>query len=415
MVTGMGSVSPFGCDVDESWGKLLDGRSCASLVESVNLDGLNVKIGGEVKWKKDGGWFDPAFYMNPRDVNRTSRFVVYGLVAADIAMKDAGLGILDDSMSERCATVIGTGAGGMDAIEDGFDTLATKGPARLTPFFVPSLLCNLAPGQISIKHNAQGPSFAVVSACASGNNAIGEAYRMIKDGRVDYAISGGSESTYATICFAGFAALRALSTRNDAPHLASRPFDKDRDGFVMSEGAGVLILEDYESAKKRGANIYAEILGYGTSSDANHITAPHPDGRGARQSMSLAMQDARLSVDDIDYINAHGTSTMVGDELEVKAIRDLFGSGASQIPLSSTKSSTGHMLGAAAALEAIFCIKALRTGIVPATINLDSPSEICDGMNMVPNKPQEMRLKKVMSNAFGFGGCNATIIVGLPE
>ena len=414
VITGTSSVSPFGIGLDTSWSKLIAGESCISEVESVDLSDCRSKIGGEIKWSNfpNGGWFDPSVYLSPKSISRAGKFITYGVIASRLAMQDAGLDRFSDEIALKCGVIVGTGAGGMDAIEDGVNLIAKKGISRLNPFFVPSLLCNLVNGQISIEHNAQGPSFSLVSACASSNNAIGEAYRQIKSGYCDIVIAGGSESAYSQCGFGGFAALRALSMRNNEPKKASRPYDRDRDGFVMSEGSAILILEDYDRARKRGAKIYGEIKGYGVSSDANHITSPHAEGRGAIQSMNMALEDANFSISDIDYINAHGTSTPLGDELEINAIRKVFKDEVGSIPISSTKSSTGHMLGATAALEAMFCIKALEEGVVPATINLDNKQDIFSDLNLVPNIPQEKKMKNIMSNAFGFGGCNATIVIG---
>ncbi len=335
-------------------------------------------------------------------------FIQYSLAAADMAMKDSGLEITEEN-AERVGVLVGSGLGGLPAIEKYHDVLNKSGYKRVTPFFIPMLIINLAPGQISIRFGAKGPNVSSVSACATGTHSIGDAYHMIKRGDADAMIAGGTESTITPLGVSGFCVMKALSTRNDDPKAASRPFDKDRDGFVMAEGAGIVILEEYESAVKRGAKIYGELCGYGLTSDAYHLTAPAPEGEGAARCMKMALKGAGVNPEDVDYINAHGTSTPFNDLFETMAIKSAFGDHAKSVMISSTKSMTGHGLGAAGALEAVYCLKAMETGIVPPTINLQNPSEECD-LDYVPNTARQADVKVAMSNSLGFGGTNATLL-----
>lgn len=416
VVTGFGAVSPFGVGADKAWKGVVEGKSAISLVESVDLSECKAKIGGEVKYagKSENPFFDPKQELGPK-AGRNSRFINFAACAAKEAMLHAGLGEkFSDEDAGDVAVILGSGSGGMDTNSDGIVFCDHKGPARLTPFFIPNLLCNSIAGQVAINHNAKGHSYVTVSACASGNHAIGQSFELIKAGKAKVAITGGSESCYCLAGFAGFASLRALSTKNDTPAIASRPFDKDRDGFVMSEGSCVLILEEYERAKERGATIYAEVLGFGSSTDAFHITAPHPDGIGGVTAMKQAIKEAGINPSDINYVNAHGTSTPVGDKSEILAIKTVFGEHAKSdnFCISSTKSCTGHLLGAAPALEAFFSVKAIHEGVVPPTINLDNPIEEAEGINLVPHKCQKREVNHVLSNALGFGGHNTAVIFG---
>ena len=412
VITGLGAVAPHGVGVETIWEGIKNGKSAISKVESVDLSECRSQIGGEVKTTGSSAnpFFDPKTMASPKAL-RTSRFINFGVCAAKEAMQDAGFeGAFSEEDSHKAAVILGSGSGGMDTNESGIVFAHEKGPARLTPFFIPNLLSNSVAGQVSMNHNAKNTSYTVVSACASGNHAMEQSFKMISAGLADIAITGGSESAYCLAGFAGFAALKALSTRNDEPHLASRPFDRDRDGFVMSEGAAVLIFEEYERAKARGAKIYAEVVGSGSSSDAFHITAPHPQGIGGIAAMQKAMADAGISPSDIGYVNAHGTSTPVGDRSEILAIKNIFGSHISKLAVSSTKSTTGHLLGAAPALEAIATVKALSEGVLPPTANLDNPIEEADGINLIPNVAQETQVEYALSNALGFGGHNASVI-----
>ena len=403
VITGMGCISPLGLDVRSFWDGLMSSKSGISLITRFETQDFQTKIAGEVKG------FDPERWIAKREIRQMDRFIHFAVAAADEALKDAGLTISDD-IAEMVGTMVGVGLGGLETIEDTKMIQVTKGPRRISPYFIPGIISNLAPGQISIRYNAKGPSITTTTACSSAAHALGDAYNWIRSGLVDAMIAGGAEATISPLGIGGFNALKALSTRNDSPETASRPFDRDRDGFVMSEGAGMLILEELEFAKKRGANILAEFTGYGATADANHITSPAPDGAGAIRCMQMAVRSAGLNPEDIQYINAHGTSTPVNDPLETLAIKGAFGAHAKKLAVSSTKSSTGHLLGATGAIEAIATVKAIENQVAPATINLENPSEDCD-LDYVPNVPRPMKIENVISNSLGFGGTNATITI----
>ncbi|MEA2837834.1 MAG: 3-oxoacyl-[acyl-carrier-protein] synthase [Bradyrhizobium sp.] len=412
VVTGLGMVSPLGCGVEPTWKRILNSESGAKKIDTFDVADLTSRIACVVP-RGDGsnGSFNPDQWMEPKDQRKVDDFVIFAMCAAKQALDDAGWH--PGSEEDRCATgvMIGSGIGGLSGIADGAVLLKERGPRKLSPFFIPGRLINLASGYVSIAHSLKGPNHAVVTACSTGAHAIGDASRLIALGDADVMVAGGTESPINRLAMAGFCAMRALSTNfNDAPQKASRPYDRDRDGFVMGEGAGIVVLEEYEHAKKRGARIYAEIIGYGMSGDAYHITAPTPDGDGAYRCMSMAMKRAGITASDLDYINAHGTSTPLGDEIELGAAQRLLGNAASTVSMSSTKSSTGHLLGAAGAVEAIFCILAIRDGIAPPTINLDNPS-VDTAIDLVPQKPRRREIKVALSNSFGFGGTNASVIV----
>nr|WP_320115974.1 beta-ketoacyl-ACP synthase II [uncultured Desulfuromonas sp.] len=402
VVTGVGAVSSLGTGVDKNWSALTEGQSGIDLITRFDASDLPAQIAGEVKD------FEPTDFIDKKEVKKMDLFIQYALAAADMAMADSGLKITDEN-AERVGVLVGSGLGGLPAIEKYHDVLNKSGYKRVSPFFIPMLIINLAPGQISIRFGAKGPNVSSVSACATGTHSIGDAYHMIKRGDADAMIAGGSESTITPLGVSGFCVMKALSTRNDDPKAASRPFDKDRDGFIMAEGAGIVILEEYESAVKRGAKIYGELCGYGLTSDAHHLTAPAPEGEGAARCMKMAMKGAGVNPEDIDYINAHGTSTPFNDLFETMAIKTALGDHAKSVMVSSTKSMTGHGLGAAGALEAVYCLKAMETGIVPPTINLQNPSEECD-LDYVPNTARQADVKVAMSNSLGFGGTNATLL-----
>jgi 3-oxoacyl-[acyl-carrier-protein] synthase II len=411
VVTGLGMVSPLACGVDLSWSRLLEGQSGAGVISHFDASGLPAQVACEVK-RGDGtnGTFDPTQWIDSKEIRRNDNFILYGMTAAEQAIADSGLKIETDEQSWRTGVLIGSGIGGIGTISDTTLVLNEKGPRKVSPFFIPSALINLASGQVSIRHNLKGPNHAVVTACSTGAHAIGDAGRLVALGDADVMIAGGCEAAINYIGISGFVACKALSTGfNDNPTAASRPYDKLRDGFVMGEGAGVVVLEEYEHAKKRGAKIYAELVGYGLSGDAFHITAPSPDGSGGFRAMTAALKRAELNPEDIDYINAHGTSTPLGDEIELKAVERLFGNNSNGLMMSSTKSSVGHLLGAAGAVEAIFSILSMRDNIAPATLNLENPS-IETPIDLVPLKPKEKKIKAVLSNSFGFGGTNASLI-----
>jgi 3-oxoacyl-[acyl-carrier-protein] synthase II len=412
VVTGLGLVTPLGGDVETSWANILAARSGAGPITKFDAADQKCRIACEVKPKDHEYGFDPDKRVDHKIQRQVDPFIIFGLDAAGQAIEDAGLTDMEESMRLRAGCSIGSGIGGLPGIEKESIVLYEKGPGRVSPHFVHGRLINLISGQVSIKYGLMGPNHAVVTACSTGAHSIGDAARMIKDGDADIMLAGGSESTICPIGIAGFAQARALSTRfNDEPTRASRPYDKDRDGFVMGEGAGVVVLEEYEHAKARGAKIYAEVSGYGLSGDAYHVTAPHPEGSGAYRSMEMALRKAGLDPSDIDYINAHGTSTPLGDELELGAVRRLFGNAISTVSMSSTKSAIGHLLGGAGAVESIFCILALRDQIVPPTLNLDNPSEGCEGVDLVPHKAKERQVRAVLNNSFGFGGTNASLVM----
>jgi 3-oxoacyl-[acyl-carrier-protein] synthase II len=412
VVTGLGLVTPLGADVETTWTNILAGKSGAGPITHFDASEFKCRIACEVKPADHEYGFDPDKRVDHKVQRQVDPFIVFGIDAAGQAIEDAGLEDMDDAMKLRAGCSIGSGIGGLPGIEKESLVLAEKGPSRVSPHFVHGRLINLISGQVSIKYGLMGPNHAVVTACSTGAHSIGDAARMIKDGDADIMLAGGAEATICPIGVAGFAQARALSTNfNDEPARASRPYDVDRDGFVMGEGAGVLVLEEYEHAKKRGAKIYAEVVGYGLSGDAYHVTAPHPEGSGAYRSMEMALRKAGVSPADIDYINAHGTSTPLGDELELGAVRKLFGSAIDTLSMSSTKSAIGHLLGGAGAVESIFCILAIRDQIVPPTLNLDNPSEGCAGVDLVPHKAKERQVRAVLNNSFGFGGTNASLVM----
>jgi 3-oxoacyl-[acyl-carrier-protein] synthase II len=412
VVTGLGMVSPLACGVETSWKRILNGQSGARKIDTFDVSDLPSKIACMVP-RGDGseGTFNPDQWMEPKEQRKVDDFIIFGMAAARQALDDADWHPATEE--DRCATgtMIGSGIGGLNGIAETAILLKERGPRRVSPFFIPGRLINLASGYVSIEHGLKGPNHSVVTACSTGAHAIGDASRLIALGDADVMVAGGTESPIGRIGMAGFCAARALSTGfNETPEKASRPYDKDRDGFVMGEGAGVLVLEEYEHAKARGAKMYAEVIGYGLSGDAYHITAPPPDGNGGFRSMSAAMKRAGVSPSDIDYINAHGTSTQVGDEIELGAVERLLGNAASRVSMSSTKSSTGHLLGAAGAIEAIFSILAIRDNIAPPTINLDHPS-VETAIDLVPLTPRKREINITLSNSFGFGGTNASVIL----
>lgn len=413
VVTGVGVLSPLGKGVQGNWKQLLDGVSGIRAIDRFETDDLPARIAGQVPTKEDHPYrFNQDDVASSKERRRMDDFIVYGLAAAGEALEDAGWAPTDEESLERTGVIMGSGIGGLPNIAAAERTLEKGGPRKISPFFIPSSLINLISGHISIRYGFKGPNHAVVTACSTGAHAIGDASRMIKYGDADVMIAGGAEAAVCRLGIAGFAAARALSTSfNDEPSRGSRPWDKDRDGFVMGEGAGCLVLEEYEHAKARGAKIYGEVLGYGMSGDAHHITAPAEDGNGGFRAMRNAIKDSGLSLEDIDYINAHGTSTPLGDEIELGAVKRLFGDHAYKLSMSSTKSSTGHLLGAAGAVEAVYCLKALQDGIVPPTLNLENPSDGCD-IDLVPLKAKERQVKYTVSNSFGFGGTNASLVFG---
>jgi len=412
VVTGLGLVTPLGANVETTWSNLIAGKSGAGPITRFDASDQKCRIACEVK-PADHEWgFDPNVRVDHKVQRQVDPFIIYGIDAAGQALEDAGLTEMSEEERLRAGCSIGSGIGGLPGIEIESLVLAEKGPGRVSPHFVHGRLINLISGQVSIKYGLMGPNHAVVTACSTGAHSIGDAARMIRDDDADVMLAGGAEGTICPIGIAGFAQARALSTAfNDEPQRASRPYDKDRDGFVMGEGAGVVVLEEYERAKARGAKIYAEVVGYGLSGDAYHVTAPHPEGSGAFRSMQMALKKAGMSPADIDYINAHGTSTPMGDELELGAVRRLFGDAISTVSMSSTKSAIGHLLGGAGAVESIFCMLALRDQIVPPTLNLDNPSESCEGVDLVPWKAKERPVNAVLNNSFGFGGTNASLVM----
>ena len=412
VVTGLGIVSPLGVGVDHVWGRLVAGESGIVAIDKFDISDLPSKIAGQLPPgpKAEGKWTVDE-WVEPKDQRKMDAFITYGVAAADMAIEDSGWLPDSDEQRWRTGVLIGSGIGGLPGISEGAVTLHERGPRRISPFFIPANLINLVSGQVSIKHGLMGPNHAVVTACATGTHAIGDAARLIMLDDADVMVAGGTEAAVCRIGYAGFSSAKALSTSyNDTPTTASRPWDKGRDGFVMGEGAGIVVLEEMEHAKKRGATIYCEIVGYGMSGDAHHVTSPPPDGSGGYRAMQAAMKRAKLNPEDIDYINAHGTSTPVGDEIELRAVKRLFGDAAYKLTMSSTKSAIGHMLGAAGAVEAIFSIKALETGIVPPTLNLNDPSDGCD-IDLAPLKAKERKIDSVLSNSFGFGGTNASLII----
>ncbi|MDR3449743.1 MAG: beta-ketoacyl-ACP synthase II [Alphaproteobacteria bacterium] len=410
VVTGMGMVSPLGVGVDTNWRNITAGKSGLGRITHFDPSDMACQVAGQIPRGDGPGELNLDNYIEPKEQKKMDTFIHYAIAAAEEAIKDGGYVPATDEQRDRIGVMIGSGIGGLNEIYETSIVLHEKGPKRVSPFFIPRSLINLASGQVSIMHGYRGPNHAVVTACATGAHAIGDAARLIALDDADVMVAGGAEAAICRIGIAGFCALRAMSTSfNDTPEKASRPYDKDRDGFVMGEGAGVLILEEYEHAKKRGAKIYAEVAGYGLSGDGYHMTAPAEDGNGGFRAMAMALKRSGLAVEDIGYVNAHGTSTMA-DGIEFGAVKRFMGSHAANVMMSSTKSATGHLLGAAGAIEAIYSIQAVRTGLIPATLNLDNPSEEMQGMDLVPHKPREKKIKAALSNSFGFGGTNACLI-----
>lgn len=412
VVTGLGLVTPLGCGVEATWKRLVAGESGLGAIQSFDVSDLPAKVAAPVpRGETAEGRFNADDWVLPKDQRKIDDFILFGIAAAEMAIADSGWKPGSDEASERTGVLIGSGIGGLSTIYETSLVLKEKGPRRVSPFFIPAALINLASGQVSIKHGFKGPNHSVVTACSTGVHALGDATRLIQLDDADVMVAGSTEAAICRIGIAGFAAARALSTGfNDTPQRASRPWDKDRDGFVMGEGAGVVVLEELEHARRRGAKIYAEVTGYGMSGDAHHITAPPEDGNGGFRSMRAALKRAGLAPDQIDYVNAHGTSTPLGDEIELSAVKRLFGDHAYKLSMSSTKSAIGHLLGAAGSVEAIFCILALRDQVVPPTRNLDSPSEGCD-IDLVPHQAKARKVRHALSNSFGFGGTNASIVV----
>ena len=411
VVTGMGMLSPLGCGVEPSWSRLIKGESGAAKIERFEVSDISCKIACMIP-RGDGsdGTYNPDQWMEPKEQRKVDDFIIYAMCAARQALDDAGWHPKSYEEQTSTGVLIGSGIGGVEGIADTAILMHERGPRRVSPFFIPGRIINLASGYVSIEHGLKGPNHAVVTACSTGAHAIGDAARLIQLGDAEVMVAGGAESPVNRLALAGFAALRALSTDfNDDPTRASRPYDKDRDGFVMGEGAGVVVLESLEHAKARGAKIYAELIGYGLSGDAYHITAPAPDGDGAFRCMQAAMKRAGVTADDVDYINAHGTSTPMGDEIELGAVQRLVGNAAGRISMSSTKSCVGHLLGAAGAVEAIFSILAIRDQIAPPTINLDNPS-IDTPIDLVPHQARQREIEIALSNSFGFGGTNASLL-----
>jgi len=403
VVTGLGLVLPNGIGVEAAWRNTCEGKSGIGLITRFDTSSFQTKIAGEIKG------FNPEEYVDRKEIRRMDLFIQYAVAASKIAVDDAGLEI-KDGISDRVGVIIGTGLGGLPTIEEYHKVLLEKGPNKITPFFIPKLIANMASGHVAMHLNAKGPNSCVVTACATGAHCVGDAFRAIQYGDADAMITGGTEANITPLCVGGFNVMRAISTRNHEPEKACRPFDRDRDGFVISEGAGVLVLEEVDFALRRGARIYAELIGFGMNGDAYHITAPSPNGEGAAKCMKRALEDAGISPEDVDYINAHGTSTPLNDLAETIAIKTVFSEHAHKIPISGTKSMTGHLLGAAGSTEAIFAILTMRDGIVPPTINLENPDPQCD-LDYVPNKSREKEVTIAMSNSFGFGGTNAVLIL----
>ncbi len=410
VVTGIGLVTPLASGVKETWGRLIAGESGAGPIARFDASDLTCRIACEVPRGEGAGLFDADDHVSPKDQRKVDRFIVFGIAAARQAVEDAGWTPTDEESLERTGVLLGSGIGGLESIENSAITLHERGSRRVSPFFIPSALINLLSGHVSIRFGFKGPNHAVVTACATGAHAIGDAARIIELGDADVMVAGGAEAAICRLGVAGFAASKALSTAfNDEPTRASRPWDRARDGFVMGEGAGVVVLEELGHAKARGARIYGELKGYGLSGDAHHITAPAEDGDGGFRAMKMALERAGMNFGDIDYINAHGTSTPLGDEIELGAVKRLFGAAAYELSMSSTKSAIGHLLGAAGAVEAIFGILAMNEGVVPPTLNLDDPSDGCD-LDLVPRQARERPVNAVLSNSFGFGGTNATLV-----
>ncbi|MBE3587197.1 MAG: beta-ketoacyl-ACP synthase II [Thermoanaerobacteraceae bacterium] len=402
VVTGLGVISPVGTGVEPFWSNLTAGKSGVGLITRFDASAYSTRFAAEVKD------FDPARYIDKKEARRMDRFTQFALAAAGMALEDAGLD-LEQVDRDRVGVILGSGIGGIETLEEQHQVLLTRGPGRISPFFIPMMIANMGAGQIAIAYRLRGCNLTTTSACASSAHAVGDAFRVLQRGEADVMITGGSEAPITPLAVAGFCSMKALSTRNDEPEKASRPFDAGRDGFVIAEGAAILILETLEHAVKRGARIYAEVAGYGTSCDAYHITAPDPEGGGAALSMRLALLDAGVAPETVDYINAHGTSTPLGDKLETAAIKQVFGDHAQKLAVSSTKSMTGHLLGAAGGLEAVACVLAIDRGVIPPTINYEEPDPECD-LDYVPNRSREFPVKTALSNSFGFGGHNATLL-----
>ena len=417
VITGMGMITPLGYGVDTNWNAILSSRSGLTKIKEFDISDLPCQIAGRIPLSDDReNAVDLDELLAAKERRKLDDFVSYGIIAANQALADSGWVADDEDKAYRTGVMIGSGIGGLSTIYEASILLNERGPRRISPFFIPSSLINLISGQVSIRHNLKGPNHAVVTACSTGAHAIGDASRLIKYGDADVMVAGGAEAAVCRLGLAGFCALKALSSGyNDTPEKASRPWDNGRDGFVMGEGAGVLVLEEYEHAKARGAKIYAEVKGYGLSGDAYHITAPAADGDGGYRSMSAALRHAGLNIDQIDYINAHGTSTPMGDMIELNAVSKLYQGDKSSINMSSTKSATGHLLGAAGAIEAIYSILAVRDGKLPPTLNLDDPSDDIGDINLVPHEAQDKPVRNALSNSFGFGGTNASLIVGQPD
>jgi len=412
VVTGLGLVTPLGADVETAWANLIAGKSGAGPITRFDASNYKCRIACEVKPAGHEYGFDANKRVDHKVQRQVDPFIVFGIDAACQALEDAGLTEMSEAERFRAGASIGAGIGGLPGIESESIVLHEKGPSRVSPHFVHGRLINLITGQVTIKYGLMGPNHAVVTACSTGAHSIGDAARMIAMDDADVMLAGGAEGAICPLGIAGFAQARALSTAfNDQPEKASRPYDKDRDGFVMGEGAGVVVLEEYERAKARGAKMYAEVIGYGLSGDAYHVTAPHPEGSGAYRSMEMALRKSGLRLEDIDYINAHGTSTPLGDELELGAVRRLFGDAIGSLSMSSTKSAIGHLLGGAGAVESIFCILAMRDQIVPPTLNLDNPSDSCAGVDLVPHTAKKRQVRAVLNNSFGFGGTNASLVM----
>ena len=404
VITGLGAITPLGNDVETFWRNLKNGVSGIHKIEAFDTAAYDCKIGGEVRG------FDPkAFFKNPKDVRRTDRFAHLALAAAKMALDDSGIDVENLRRRDRFGVIVSSGIGGLKTLQDQLTILLTKGPSRTSPFTIPMLISNMASGLISMEYDLRGPNMCIVTACATSNNAIGESWRTIKFGDADIFLAGGSEAGIVAIGLAGFSAMKALSMRNDEPERASRPFDRDRDGFVMGEGAGIVVVEELEHAKARGAKIYCELTGYGLSADAYHMTAPPPGGEGAVRAMQMALEHAHVSPDQVDYINAHATSTDIGDLCETRAIKQVFGEQAYKVSISSTKSMTGHLLGGAGGIEMAACALAIRDSVIPPTINLENPGEECD-LDYTPNVAREKKVRVTLNNSFGFGGHNATLV-----
>lgn len=404
VITGLGVVTGLGHEIESFWSGLIEGRSGIGPIDLFDPAAFKVRFAGQVRN------FQPDVLFGPKEARHLDRFVQFALAAGDQAVKDSGIDF-SQCQSDRCGVMIGSGIGGLNEFETQHRTMMERGPSRISPFTIPKLMVNAGSGHISIRYGLTGPASAIATACASAANAIGDAFRLIQSGLTDVMITGGSEAALTHMGLGGFAAMRALSTRNDEPAKASRPFDKDRDGFVLSEGSGVLVLEEAEIAEKRGAVIYGEVLGYGMSADGSHITAPDEMGRGAARAMAAALKDAQLNPSAIDYINAHGTSTPLGDLAETRAMKSVFGDHARNLQISSTKSQLGHLLGASGGVEAVVCALAMRRGVLPPTINLDQPDPECD-LDYIPHHPRDAAITYCMSNSFGFGGHNASLIFG---